>query len=174
MVLPAILTYDAADEILRGNIGSVFFILQAVSGGGRGSTVPGVASQTLESHSATTKTVKHQGQYIQRGGTLPPGQYRCEYLHNHPPFGECVRLHALPSAHAIHTPLASMPIFHGRGGFYIHGRGVHGSDGCVVPLHHHERIKLNHAIRDCSGGVILRVVNVTFPLPAENVKGMIT
>ena len=22
---------------------------------------------------------------------------------------------------------------HGRGGFFIHGRGPHGSDGCIVP-----------------------------------------
>mgnify|MGYP001286680606 CR=1 FL=1 len=160
------LTFDASAELLSGLVGTHHFHVHAVSGGGRGATVAGVASERLTSHMATTKTIKQNGQYIQRGGTLPPGAYTCQYLANHPPFGECIRLHALPSATAIHSPFATMPIVHGRGGFYIHGRGPHGSDGCIVPLHHGKRILLNRAIRDYAGQVLLRVIHVPYVLPA--------
>jgi hypothetical protein len=169
---PAHFTFDAPSERLTGMIGTDHFHLHAVSGGGRGRTV-GVASDTVESHLATTQLIKH-GPRAHRGGTLPPGTYRCQYLANHHHFHECVRLHALPSATAIHSPFATMPIVHGRGGFYIHGRGRHGSDGCIVPLLHGERVRLNHAIRDYAGPVLLRVTNVPYTLPAENVRGVVS
>jgi hypothetical protein len=165
------LTFDASREQLTGAIAPHHFHLHAVSGGGRGSTVQGVASNSLTSHLANTRTIKQHGQYVQRGGTLPPGAYRCEYLAQHPHFGECVRLHALQSAMAIHSPFASMPIFHGRDSFYIHGRGKHGSDGCIVVLHRSDRIRLNGAIRDFEGAVVLKVVHVAYMLPAENFGG---
>ncbi len=61
-----------------------------------------------------------------------------------------------------------MPIAHGRDGFFIHGRGTHGSDGCIVPMNPSERKKLNHAVRDHTGPVGLKVVHVGYVLPAEN------
>ena len=48
--------------------------------------------------------------------------------------------------------------FYNRDGFFIHGRGKHGSDGCVVPQIPAQRTQLNKAIRQAAkGSVILKV-----------------
>lgn len=48
--------------------------------------------------------------------------------------------------------LQACPIVHGRGGFTLHGRGRHGSDGCIVSLNHDERIRLKLAVRQGARG----------------------
>jgi hypothetical protein len=41
-----------------------------------------------------------------------------------------------------------------RGGFFIHGRGPHGSDGCIVPLNSAELVDLLRALEKDGGGVL--------------------
>jgi hypothetical protein len=176
------LVYDAAAEILSGTIGQQpRFFMKAYSGGSRGH-IPGVdpklaaqylhnSANRLSSHFANTAEVTDaHGNYKQRGGTLPAGHYRCHYLAHHPPFGECIWLHRLADAMAIHSPFSPYPFPHGRtDSFYIHGHGAKGSDGCIVPESHAERLRLNHAVKEfsVSGRVVLLVKNVSYILPAE-------
>jgi hypothetical protein len=43
----------------------------------------------------------------------------------------------------------------GRDGFYIHGRGPHGSDGCIVPLDKTEFSNLMKALTKSHGGTLV-------------------
>lgn len=173
----ATLTYDAATSLLYGAIpGFKSFHMFAESGGGRGRT-EGAAQNDIYSHLATTrtvKTVKHN--YIQRGGTLPPGDYKCTYWANHKTFKECVQLITQENAKRIFSPFAIHAIVHCRklDDFFIHGRGKLGSDGCIVPYNRAERLRLARAIRDYDGDVIITVKHVGYMLPAENVNGLVT
>jgi hypothetical protein len=179
----ATLTYNAAAELLTGTIGTANFHEVAFSGGSRGhkTTAPDKARRYLHKSNlndslgrlATTPEVyvKKTDTYQQRGGTIPPGHYRCIYVGNHPTFHECIFLDPAADAHAIRSPFARHPIAHHRGGFYIHGQGPKGSDGCIVLANEQRRKALNHAVRDFihhfHGGVILNVTNVSYVLPAE-------
>lgn len=166
------INYDVSAAALFGRIGGWEFRADAASGGGRGSTNKKVPQQTLKSHLATTRTIKTGAhQYQQRGGPLPPGLYLCRYLQAHTTFGECLRLEMSEGAREIRTPFASAPIAHGRDGFYIHGRGEMGSDGCIVPMDPAFRRKLNHAVRDFDGQVWLHVTAASYLLPAEHFTG---
>jgi hypothetical protein len=173
------LVYDAAVELLSGTVGGHHFRMVAYSGGSRGhkATVqPGLAEKylhdqaaTLSSRLATTTEVKDtKGNYIRRGGTLPPGHYECRYVAHHNHFGECIQLFRRADARAIHSPFSPHPIPHGRGNdFFIHGSGPKGSDGCIVPAIDAERRRLNHAVKEFRGKVVLQVKNVAYMLPAE-------
>jgi hypothetical protein len=186
-IASATLTYDAAAEILSGVIGKHRpFFMRAYSGGSRGhdpKTSRKLAKEylhsqasSLRSHLATTpeRTDAH-GNYIERGGTLPPGSYNCHYLHHLPGFGECIRIRPTTTNVAIHSPFASHPIPHGRDmhSFLIHGPGPKGSDGCIVPQPNAERHRLNHAIKDFKGRVVLQVIRVSYMLPAERFDGLV-
>jgi hypothetical protein len=173
------LEYNAAKELLTGQIPPhSFFTYVAYSGGSRGHQAKVDAStadkylhaqtNTLSSRLATTPTLEKAGKYTQRGGTLPPGHYTCQYHAHYGNFGECIQLHRTPDAVAIHSPFASFPIPHGRtDGFFIHGSGPKGSDGCIIPAHNAQRLSLNKAIKDFPGKVILFVTHVSYMLPAE-------
>ena len=159
----AYLLYDAPSRWLSGKIGERTFGMRAESGGGRASTTASAWQTGLKSYLATTPEIKDRhGTRIQRGGTLPPGTYTCKYLKTHSTFHECVRLvRDASSLHCIASPFASHPIPHHRGNdFFIHGRGKLGSDGCIVPMTHAERMALTHAIRDFAGTVLLTVWGV--------------
>lgn len=173
------LVYDAACELLSGTVGSERFHMIAYSGGSRGHKAgvkPKLAAEylhdqsgTLSSRLATTPEVKDaQGNYQQRGGTLPPGHYTCHYVAHHKTFRECIQLLRSADALAIHSQFSPHPIPHGRGNdFFIHGSGPKGSDGCIVPANEAERHRLNLAVKHFQGKVILLVKNVSYLLPAE-------
>lgn len=174
------LVYDAVQEILSGIIGKEPpFRMKAYSGGGRGHKAHVTRQQvvaylhagaaTLSSHLSNTPEIRDaHGHYKQRGGTLPGGHYSCHYLANHIPFGECIRLLRQVDARAIYSPFSPLPIPHGRGNdFYIHGSGPKGSDGCIVPADNTERRRLNKAVKNFPGKVVLLVKNVAYELPAE-------
>jgi len=174
------LVYDAAQEILSGSIGKQHrFCMKAYSGGSRGHKAgvrPALAAKylhgtasSLSSHFGNTPEITDaRGNYIQRGGILPAGHYECRFLAHHPPFGECIRLLRMADAKAIYSQFSPHPIPHGRGNnFYIHGHGPKGSDGCIVPELETERRRLNLAIKQFSGRVVLLVKNVSYLLPAE-------
>jgi hypothetical protein len=172
------LVYDAASEVLSGTVpGEHPFHLIAYSGGSRGHTA-GVQSElakeylhsqaaTLSSHFANTpRLLNARGKYIRRGGTLPAGHYICRYVANHPGLRECIQLLRRPDATAIHTPFYPHPLPHGRtDDFFIHGSGPKGSDGCIVPALESERRRLNSAVKNFAGAVILEVRNVSYSLP---------
>jgi len=172
------LEYNAAQELLSGAIGQEHFHMPAVSGGSRGhkkASSPDAARRylhgqagTLSSRLATTRTMEKDGEYVQRGGTLPPGHYTCHYVEHHQAFGECIRLSRRADAAAIYSPFSPFPIPHGRGNdFFIHGAGPKGSDGCIVPANNIERLRLNKAVKAFSGTVVLQVTHVSYMLPAE-------
>ena len=181
----ATLTFDAAAETLTGVIGNHRpFSMRAYSGGSRGhnpKTSQALAKKYLHSQAsslrsrlATTPERKDaHGNYIERGGTLPPGSYTCHYFHHLPGFGECIRLRPTTRNVAIHSPFASQAIPHGRDmrTFLIHGPGPKGSDGCIVPQPEAERHRFNCAIRDFKGHVVLQVIRVSYLLPAERFDG---
>jgi len=174
------LVYDAAQEILSGTIGNLPpFWMKAYSGGSRGHRAgvnPKLAARylyahagALSSHFANTRTIEDShGNYQQRGGTLPAGHYACHYVAHHPHFGECIQLARAADAAAIYSPFSPFPIPHGRkNDFFIHGSGPKGSDGCIVPAIDAERRRLNLAVKQFHGGVVLLVKNVSYQLPAE-------
>jgi|GEM_PF-2864625 len=174
------LVYDAALEVLSGTIGKQPpFHMKAYSGGSRGHKAgvdAKLAAQylynqapNLSSHLATTREIKDaHGNYKQRGGTLPPGHYSCHYIANHHLFKECIQLTRSADARAIRSPFSPLPIPHGRGDdFFIHGSGPKGSDGCIVPENNAERHRLNQAVKQFAGKVVLLVKNVSYQLPAE-------
>ena len=174
----ATLVYDAATEILSGSIGSAHFHMRAYSGGSRGHSQVSAelaakylhqSASRLASRWANTPTIEDKsGNYKQRGGTLPAGHYRCEYIPHHPSFLECIRLHRKADASAIQSPFSPFPIPHGRtDSFFIHGSGAKGSDGCIVPANAAARHRLNQAVKDFNGSVTLIVKNVSYLLPAE-------
>jgi hypothetical protein len=174
------LEYDAARQLLRGTIaGADPFHFIAYSGGSRGhqANVPAKTAEkylhaetsSLSSRLATTPTRKNAaGDYVRRGGTLPPGHYTCVHRSDHPAFGECIQLVRSRDAEAIHSPFSPHLIPHGRGDdFFIHGIGPKGSDGCIIPADPAERRRLNKAVKNFQGTVILRVTRVSYMLPAE-------
>jgi hypothetical protein len=173
------LEYDAARERLTGTIGTApYFDMMAYSGGSRGHKA-GVSPKkareylhkqagSLMTHLATTKMqIDGGGHYIRRGGTLPPGHYTCHYVGKHHVFGECIQLKRTADALAIHSPFSPHPIPHGRDDFFIHGSGPKGSDGCIVPVDTGERHRLNVAVKNFQGQVMLLVKHVSYMLPAE-------
>jgi hypothetical protein len=138
------LYYNVKNEWLHGSIGPHHFSMHAYSGGGRGSVkrdVPEHASESWNVFRAEDRDHKV------RGGPIPPGMYICEY-HKHERFGECIRLRSLISA-LPPRQLHLHPVL--RGGFYIHGRGDLGSDGCIVPHDRSRRLNLNAAIKEFPG-----------------------
>lgn len=184
-----LLTFDAAAGMLCGVIpGNKAFRMHAESGGGRGHIPVSRAKaavylhkqgELLASHYSNTSELKDtKGKYVTRGGTLPAGHYTCEYKLKSSVGEDVIQLFAHMDAKAIYSPFSAQKIPHGtfnhktgaydpRHGFYIHGSGEKGSDGCIVPRPPAERVRLSHAVRDYHGKVILVVSNVSYILPAE-------
>jgi hypothetical protein len=123
-LMAATLCYFVFEGVLIGTANSKAFHLSAVSGGGRGSTrhrenfgggfYPYLLGQ---------KMVAGRGGTHLHGGPIPVGKYMIDFPLYHSHLGLSARL----------TPGHANAMMH-RGGFYIHGRGPHGSDGCIVPL----------------------------------------
>ncbi|HEY6331528.1 MAG TPA: hypothetical protein VI756_19540 [Blastocatellia bacterium] len=117
------LSYFILEGILVGKAGGSRFHLLALSGGGTGSTknqpnFGGGFYPYLQGQKTTGSGANHQ-----HGGPIPAGEY---IIH-----GPQQNAHLGLSAYLEPAPGNSML---GRDGFYIHGRGPHGSDGCIVPL----------------------------------------
>ena len=176
----ATLTFNAKREILDGLIGTeLSFYLEAYSGGSRGhsNVNPATAKNYLHSQEnsmysrfANTQTVgsgSTSNPYKQRGGTLPPGHYSCVYVANHPHFHQCIKLNRDADTY-IRYPTASGVSLNTRGDdFFIHASGPKGSDGCIVVMDNQERHRLNLAVKNFDGKVILLVKDVAYLLPAE-------
>jgi hypothetical protein len=120
--MAAQLTYVIFTGRLRGFANGRYFDIHALSGGGGGSTVhsgtPGVVNNPYLTGQKTIYKPRHI-----HGGAIPPGRYKICRPSKHAHLGLSARLMPRSGANMM-----------GRGGFYIHGRGRHGSDGCIVPM----------------------------------------
>jgi hypothetical protein len=156
-----ILSYSIARERIEGSIGAQTFSLVAWSGGRRGAKGDG-AEYDPASYNVFQKENHSKGIH---GGPIPPGIYLCHYVAHHHKFGECVFLEQTITALFQVDSQAHLRLYD-RDGFYIHGRGPHGSDGCIVPESNAERHRLNKAVKGASGTVMLQVNEQGYPLPA--------
>lgn len=161
------LTYSIARERLEGEVGGQKFSMRAFSGGGRG-RVGGGAEHTPESYDVFRKEKEGGGKHL-HGGPTPPGFYVCHYIAHHPTFGECIFLEQTITS-LLGVTSGGQLRFYDRDGFFIHGRGKHGSDGCIVPENNADRVRLNKAVKK-AGTVALLVGEQGMPLPAAHKPG---
>jgi hypothetical protein len=116
------LTYYIYEGILTGFVGGVFIHVLALSGGGGGSTKTASTFVSNNPYATSVKTTG-KGAAHEHGGPIPLGDYKIHVPAQHPHLGRSCFLE--PTRNTW---------LHGRRGFFIHGRGKHGSDGCIVPL----------------------------------------
>lgn len=140
------LVYLIASERLYGRVDGQLFDFRAYSGGGRGSVGNRRAEQSAASFDPRTKASGHE--FGERGGPIPPGKYLAHPSEANPTLGRASKLHSWTAHLAYPTRGYDFP-----GGFYIHGRGRYGSDGCIVPELPANRERLQDAI-DAAGTVV--------------------
>jgi hypothetical protein len=137
------LTYCIFEGTLTGYVNRAFFSIEAVSGGGAGSTLHKASTSANNPYMEGLKTTGSANAVGHRhGGPIPPGKYTISKPSHHPHLGLSAQL-----THPGWKPM-------GRDGFYIHGRGPHGSDGCIVPLNHARFVDLMKALTDAGGGTL--------------------
>ncbi|MFP5261297.1 MAG: hypothetical protein ACLGJB_05260 [Blastocatellia bacterium] len=137
-LLGASLTYYIFEGVLVGVAGSSVIHIFSLSGGGGGSKKyrPTAAGNNpyMEGLKTSGSGAKHH-----HGGPVPPGRYVIHPPENHPHLGRAARLEPDKRNNMM-----------GRDAFYIHGRGPHGSDGCIVPLTDFDNL-MSALARDGSG-----------------------
>jgi hypothetical protein len=140
--MPADLTYYIVEGVLTGIVNGQVVHMIALSGGGGGSTLHKTVMSMNNPYMETLKTVG-SGKHHVHGGPLPPGKYHTCTPAHHPHLGLSARLDPA-------TPKPPM----GRDGFYIHGTGPHGSDGCIVPTDKTQFQKLMGMLTASNGGTL--------------------
>jgi hypothetical protein len=136
------LTYYIFEGVLTGFANGSLIHISALSGGGGGSTKNRPSESVNNPYMEGLKTASTRTGHV-HGGPLPPGTYAVK----HP----AVHKHLGLSAELVPKRGNMM----GRGGFFIHGRGPHGSDGCIVPLDHVQFNRLMHALNMSNGGILV-------------------
>ncbi len=119
--MSASLTFYISEGLLTGLAAGHMIHLRAMSGGGGGSTKHGGDADTDNPASTGVKETA-----TRRGGPLPVGKYKIHAPSRRAHLGLCAQLDPYDKEQAAHM--------FGRGGFFIHGRGPLGSDGCIVPM----------------------------------------
>lgn len=143
------LTYYIFEGVLVGFIGLEMIHIEAWSGGAGGSEdrppskkhPHGVkaAPRTADANSPYSTGVTENEKKGIRGGPLPTGSYSIGIPASHGKLG-------------LSAPLTYHSKFKVRsGGFYIHGQGPKGSDGCIVVPHEHFQ-SLMDALKKSGGG----------------------
>lgn len=120
--MAANLTFYIADGLLVGTAGGHTWHVSVRSGGGGGAR--GNPDGNADTDNPNSVDVKETG--TRRGGPLPPGRYRIGTPGRHGHLGYSSALTPYDAEQRQHM--------YGRSGFYIHGRGPKGSDGCIVPM----------------------------------------
>jgi hypothetical protein len=143
--MPADLTYYIFEGLLTGIVNGRMIHMIALSGGGGGSTLHQTVMSMNNPYMEALKTVGSGKTHV-HGGPLPPGKYIIEKPSKHHHLGLSARLDP-PAGHA---PM-------GRDGFYIHGVGPHGSDGCIVPTDKGQFQMLMDLLAKSGGGNLLVV-----------------
>lgn len=118
------LTYYIFEGILVGRAGGSNFHLLALSGGGGGSKVNAQDFGSGFYPYLTARKTQGTGKNHVHGGPIPPGRYIIHTPAQNPHLGLSAYLEPDNNSKRVMD----------RDGFYIHGRGPHGSDGCIVPL----------------------------------------
>jgi hypothetical protein len=137
------LTYYIFEGILTGLTAGHLVNVRALSGGGGGSTQHGGDADTNNPYSQGVKT-SGSGKDHKHGGPIPAGRYRISAPAHDPHLGRSCRLEPYDRG--------QVKQMFGRDGFFIHGRGPHGSDGCIVPLESFQGL-MNDLEKD-RGGVL--------------------
>jgi hypothetical protein len=119
--MSASLSYYISEGLLTGLAAGHMVSLRAMSGGGGGSTKHGGNTDTNNPSSTGLKETS-----AHRGGPLPAGRYKIAAPSRRAHLGLCAELDPYDKDQGAHM--------FGRGGFFIHGRGPLGSDGCIVPM----------------------------------------
>ena len=139
----AALTYYIREGVLIGVIEGRMFHIEAMSGGAGGSTKHSGTKAVNNPYMEGLKTSGTASSSLHvHGGPLPPGKYIVHTPARHPHLGLSARLE-----HPRFRPM-------GRDGFYIHYRGPHGSDGCIVPLDRAKFDGLMIALSKSHGGTL--------------------
>jgi hypothetical protein len=141
------LTYYIFEGVLVGMADSRFVHISALSGGGGGSTKNPTSDSANNPYLYGLKEVdlkfKNKSKNIHvHGGPIPPGRYRIVPPAHHAKLGLSAKL----------EPLQKLP--NERGGFYIHGTGPHGSDGCIV-VGRSDLAVLMHELKASRGGSLV-------------------
>jgi hypothetical protein len=136
------LTYYIFEGVLAGSVNEMTVQISAVTGGGGGSTkhTPSDSMNNPYMYGLKTASIGHQHQH---GGPIPLGTYKISPPAHHPHLGLSARL----------DPAKPLP--NNRGGFFIHGRGPHGSDGCIVPTDASKFRGLMHELTLSQGGTLI-------------------
>ncbi len=142
--MQANLTYYIWERLLVGTANGGPFNIAALSGGGGGSTQHRPTAAANNAYMEAFKTTGKAGakEHV-HGGPIPPGKYTIKKPGQHPHLGLAAEV-----AHPQWKPM-------GRDGFYIHGRGHHGSDGCIVPLEPDQFRELMSALTKSNGGILI-------------------
>jgi hypothetical protein len=151
------LTYDIANERLSGKIGNKEISIWAKSGGGRGSKVhPDGKPGQMGLASWNTQRKQNDGTGI-RGGPLPTGMYIVQKPANHPDLKLSAYLEQTLTSLLYEDRSALLGVsVTKRDGFYIHGRGPKGSDGCIVPMEMFDELM---TLLKANAPLLLKVVN---------------
>ncbi len=142
--MSANLTYYIFEGVLTGFVYDRVLHIAALSGGAGGGTKSNTTSAANNPYAEGLKTTGTPGTKGHvHGGPIPPGRYMIKKPGNRPHLGLCAEL-----VHQYRRPA-------GRDGFYIHGSGPHGSDGCIVPLDKHQFTALMKALIASGGGTLV-------------------
>jgi hypothetical protein len=159
------LVYLIADERLYGKVNQKHFDMKAYSGGGRGST------QGRDEHSEASfdyRIRKISEEAGERGGPIPPGIYMVQRSEKNPTLGEANKLVSATAHWTTPGRGYSFP-----GGFYIHGRGRYGSDGCIVPDQPSQRRALVNEIDKVAPLILWVVLNASPPSREQILKALL-
>jgi hypothetical protein len=145
------LTYYISESVLAGTVGNRMFHVLALSGSGGGrirsardeslDNAYSLDNPYMEAWKAKAQPVRRPEGHV-KGGPVPPGKYTINSPSQHPHLGLSARL-----VSATFKPM-------GRDGFFIHSRGPHGSDGCIVPLDPAKFRELMSALVTTRGGTL--------------------
>lgn len=125
------LTYFIFEGVLTGFIDDEFIHESAFSGGAAGSrdspktkkhAFIKAALHTADANNPYSYALQENDKTGTRGGPIPPGSYQILPPANHPKLRLSAKLVIPSGMHQVNL----------RDGFYIHGQGPKGSDGCIV------------------------------------------
>jgi hypothetical protein len=115
------LTYYIFEGVLVEFVGTDLIHMTAWSGGAGGSTKNSTDNSANKPYMYAFKEIDNKKKIHVHGGPIPPGKYRILPPGHHAKLGLSAKL----------GPEQRLP--NDRGGCYIHNRGPHGNDGCIVP-----------------------------------------
>ncbi len=163
------LSYYIWDGLLVGLLAGKPIEISAVSGGGASSTKSAPADTANNPYATGVITTgKADSANHVHGGPIPPGFYKILPPGMYTPQGADPK-----KVHFLAAQLAREGKFKTRdGGFLIHGRGPHGSDGCIVPRKKEDFHKLITGLQISNGGTLIVAEAMSGDRFAENPANM--